>query len=152
MGALINGDEAALNQLMMEMAQQQLQAALSNPDTMEAVLQQVETMMSDPETEAMIDQAIDSILARLLEEGGPLEEMLANLVNMGDAEMQQFLQEVAAGAELPGLDMTGLDGEQFSPLVAAMLGGKTPEEFLAELGVEAGKAPQAEMQCSCLQL
>lgn len=45
---------------MLEMAQQQLQAALSNPDTMEAVLQQVETMMSDPETEAMIDQAIGS--------------------------------------------------------------------------------------------
>ena len=58
--------------------------------------------------------------------------MLANLVNMGDAEMQQFLQEVAAGAELPGLDMTGLDGEQFSPLVAAMLGGKAEFEYLAK--------------------
>lgn len=58
--------------------------------------------------------------------------MLANLVNMGDAEMQQFLQEMAGGAELPGFDMTGVNGEQFSPLVAAMLGGKVEFEYLAK--------------------
>jgi len=159
MAAIISGDSNAINQLMMQMVQQQVQSALSNPETMNSIIGEMENMMNDPATEAMVDQALESMLQQVMtemgKEDGPVGQMMQNMGSMGEAEMQQFMQEMMGGMggmDGMNIDMTGMSMEEMFPVMHAMMGGKTPEEFLQEMGMEPGKGPSMQMQCGCVEL
>lgn len=48
--------------------------------------------------------------------------------------------------------MLPASAQEMFPVMHAMMGGKSPEEFLQEMGMEPGKGPSMQMQCGCLEL